>query len=188
MDVIDAIHTRHSIRVFRDADIPTELIQTILEAGRAAPSAGNCQPWRFVVVTDREKIATFDPVHGQPWVVHAPAAIVVCVDPHDTYEKYDENERACVLDAAAAIENMLLAIHGLGLGGVWVAACSKRAVRRALQLPAHWEVISIIPFGYYDVDAVAEMNGRQFGNATLAPRRPLSEIAFLNGPEVAWAD
>lgn len=168
MDTLKAISTRTSVRKFLDKEIPYEVIKTIVEAGIKAPSGGNRQPWRFVVVTDKEKIKTFDPEFHQPCVEEAPAVIVVCVNPHDTWEKYDENDECYILDTAAAIQNMLLAIHDQGLGGVWIASYSKREVRKQLNIPLHWNIVSIIPFGYYD------------GNNTPRPRKKLEEVAFLN--------
>ncbi|HDR06774.1 MAG TPA: nitroreductase family protein, partial [Candidatus Coatesbacteria bacterium] len=68
MDALEALYTRRSIRAFRDEPVPPGVIKKILKAGIQAPSGGNCQPWRFVVVTDREKIEKFDPADHQPWV------------------------------------------------------------------------------------------------------------------------
>jgi len=175
METLEAIHTRKSIRKFLEKDIPVEVIAKILEAGIRAPSGGNRQPWRFVVCTDREKIKRFDPYSHQECVEQAPAVIVVCADPHDTWLKYDEEDECYVLDTAAAVQNILLAIHDLGLGGVWVLTCSKRDIRKLLKIPLHWRIISIIPFGYYDpVDKV---------NAPRRSRKPLSQVAFLNDLE-----
>lgn len=178
MDVMDAILSRKSIRKFTDQDISEEIIQKILEAGIRAPSGGNRQPWRFIVVKDREKIRLFDPESHQPWVENAPAVIVVCANPHDTWEKYDEEDSCYILDTAAAVENMLLAIHGLGLGAVWILSFSKRTVRKLLNIPLHWQIVSIIPFGYYQEKDSTDFEGRNFNNIQVRPRKPLSAVAF----------
>jgi len=108
-------------------------------------------------------------------VENAPAVIVACVNPHDTWEKYDEEDDCYVLDTAAAIENMLLAIHDLGLGAVWCLTCGKHAIRGLLSIPLHWQIVSIVPFGYFDpADPM---------NAPVRSRKPLSQVAFLNGVE-----
>jgi nitroreductase len=169
MQTLEAIHTRTSIREFRDTPVPKDIIKKILEAAVRAPSGGNTQPWRFIVVTDRSKMAQFDPEFHQSWVEQAPAMIVVCVDPHDTWQSYDEDDHFYLFDAAAAIENMLLTIHDLGLGGVWVLSCSKKKIRKLLEIPKHWLIISLIPFGYPQAE-----------KHSVTPRKPLSEVAFTN--------
>jgi len=73
MDILDFIKSRRSIRKFLDKPVEKELISQILEAARWAPSAGNCQPWRFLAVTDKKKTQKFDPFFHQPWVLNAPA-------------------------------------------------------------------------------------------------------------------
>jgi len=168
METLQAISTRTSIRKFLDREVPLEVIKTVLEAGIKAPSGGNRQPWRFVVVTDKAKIKAFDPEYHQPCVEQAPAVIVACANPHDTWEKYDENDQCYIIDTAAAIQNMLLAIHDQGLGGVWIASFSKIEVRKQLNIPLHWQIISIIPFGYFEGSNVAR------------PRKKLEEVAYLN--------
>lgn len=168
METLKAISTRTSIREFLDKEVPLEIIKTVLEAGIKAPSGGNRQPWRFVVVTDKEKIKNFDPEYNQPCIEQAPAVIVACANPYDTWEKYGENDQCYILDTAAAIQNMLLAIHDQGLGGVWIASFSKGEVRKQLNIPKHWQIIAIIPFGYYD------------GKNIATPRKKVEEVAYLN--------
>lgn len=188
MEALKAILTRKSIRAFLDKEIPKDVIKKILEAGVQAPSGGNRQPWRFIVVTDREKIKQFDPYAHQPWVENAPALIVACADPHDTWERYDENDLCYVLDTSAAIQNILLAIHALGLDGVWILTFSKREVRKLLEIPRHWQIISIIPFGYYQTEDGVEFMGKTIENKSKRPRKPLSEVAFLESANQPFVD
>ncbi len=172
METLEAIHTRKSVRKFLDKKIPEDVIRKILEAAIRAPSGGNRQPWRFLVVTDKDKIKKFDPYNHQPWVENAPAVIVACANPHDTWEKYDEEDDCYVLDTSAAIQNILLAIHDLGLGGVWILTCSKRDIRKLVGIPRHWKIISIIPFGYCnEADRIG---------TTMRSRKPLTKVAFLD--------
>ncbi|MCK4872295.1 MAG: nitroreductase family protein [Phycisphaerales bacterium] len=188
MDVIEAIRTRRSIRAYLDKPVPGDVIRQIIEAGILAPSGGNCQPWRFVVVTDREKIKQFDDEHHQPWVETAPAVIVACANPHDTWERYGEDQQCYILDVSAAMQNMLLAIHGLGLGGVWVAACSKRVIRKTLNIPDHWQIISIIPFGYFDAQSTETFNGMPLVSTKTPSRKPMSEVASFNDTQSPFTD
>ncbi|NLI98271.1 nitroreductase family protein [bacterium] len=186
MDAMEAILTRKSVRKFLPKKIPTDIIRKILEAGIRAPSGGNRQPWRFIVVTDRKKIKKFDPYAHQPWVENAPAVIVACANPHDTWERYNENEQCYILDTSAAIENMLLAIHALGLGAVWCLTCSKRDIRKLLNIPPGWQIVSIIPLGYYEMKDFVRAYGKTEKNSDVRPRKPLNEVAFINGPDTPF--
>ena len=171
MELLQAIHTRRSVRSFEDREVPLDVIREILEAGVRAPNGGNRQPWRFVVVRDRAKIQAFDPIAHQACVERAPAVLVACADPHDTWDRYDENDQCWLLDTCAAIQNMLLAIHDRGMGAVWVITFSKHTVRALTGIPKHWQIVAIVPFGYPD------------GEAPISSRRPTSEVAFLDSPD-----
>ncbi|MBN1592836.1 MAG: nitroreductase family protein [Candidatus Coatesbacteria bacterium] len=179
METLECIRTRRSIRKFLDKEVPQDIIREILEAARWAPSGGNKQPWRFVVTQDREKIRTFDPYFHQPWVEQAPAVLVACANPHDTWATYDERDDCFVMDTSAAIQNVLLAAHNLGLGAVWILSFSPKAVRKALGIPPHIRVLSIIPLGYYDRDDETEFAGKKVSNKGSLPRRPAEEIFFI---------
>ncbi len=189
MNLLDAIVERRSIRKFEEKEIPLELIEKVLKAGQFAPSGGNRQPWRFIVVNDKSLIKDFDQTYHQPWVENAPAVIVACVNPHDTWQKYGEEDDCYILDVSAAIQNMLLAIHGLGLGGVWILSCDKHIIRKKLNIPLHWQIVSIIPFGYFKPKEVVRFNipggdkVEVVGNSERRRRKKLSEIAFLNSAD-----
>lgn len=115
MDVFEAIHNRRSIRKYTDAPVTEEQIRKILSAGMTAPSAGNAQPWQFIVVDDKDVLAKV-PEHNPyaKMAAQAPVGILVCGDL--SLEKY---EGYWTQDCSAAIQNMLLAVHGLDLGAVW---------------------------------------------------------------------
>jgi len=115
MDIFEALHTRRSIRKYKNQEIPTDIVEKILAAAMMAPSAGNQQPWQFIVINDdsqKEKITSVHPYVNM--VRTAPLAILVCGDL--TKEKF---EGYWPQDCSAAMENMLLAAHGAGLGAVW---------------------------------------------------------------------
>jgi nitroreductase len=175
METLKAIHTRKSVREFLEADVPVDLIRLVVEAGTHAPSGGNQQPWRFVVCRDKAKQKEFDPYGHQPWVESAPAIIVVCADPHDSWRKDDEFSECYVLDASMAVQNMLLATHDLGLGSVFVQTFSPLKVRTMLGIPLHWRILGLIALGYADPESEANQQTR--------PRRTISEVAFLEDVE-----
>jgi nitroreductase len=116
MDAMQAIATRRSIRAFTPDPVDDTHVEELLRAAMAAPSAGNQQSWRFIVVTDRgrlERLSVTSPYAGM--LARAPLAIVVCGETaaarHPGY---------WVADCSAAMENLLLAAHALGLGAVWL--------------------------------------------------------------------
>lgn len=116
MDCLEAIHSRRSVRQFTEQSVTDEQLELLLRAGMAAPSAGNQQPWRFVVVRDAEtraRLAEATP-YGAP-MGRAALGIVVLGD--TTAEKFPGNWPT---DCAAATENLLLAAHAVGLGAVWL--------------------------------------------------------------------
>ncbi len=147
MDAIEAIRTRRSIRRYSGEPVPDDVLAEILQAAMSAPSAGNQQPWHFVIVTDRavrEKIPTFHPYAQM--VPDAPVAIVVCGDLRlESYKGY------WVQDCSAATQNILLAAHAKGLGAVWVGVYPKeervRQLQRLLGLPAQVIPLALIPLG-----------------------------------------
>jgi nitroreductase len=115
MELLEAIHTRRSIRQYKDKPVSEEMVRIVLEAAMMAPSAGNVQPWQFVVVNDRKKMAQVKDVH--PYVgmaAQAPLGILVCGD-----LRLEKFAGFWVQDCSAAMQNLLLAAHGQGLGAVW---------------------------------------------------------------------
>ena len=148
MDAIEAILTRRSIRRYRQAPVPEAMIVRVLRAAMSAPSAGNQQPWQFVVVTDprlRAEIPTFHPYAQM--LPNAPVAIVVCGDLRlEHYQGY------WVQDCAAATQNLLLAAHAEGLGAVWVGLYPKedrvRRMQELLALPSQVIPLALIPLGF----------------------------------------
>jgi nitroreductase len=143
-----AIYKRRSIRRYKDMPVNKDLIQEIIKAGMNAPSAGNEQPWHFVVVDDRallDKIPTFHP-HSK-MLREAPVAIMVCADISNV--KYPEYWPQ---DCSAATQNILLTIAELDLGGVWLGVYPREdRVQRLQELfdtPKHIIPFSLIALGY----------------------------------------
>ncbi|MBF0336858.1 MAG: nitroreductase family protein [Nitrospirae bacterium] len=146
---LDNILTRCSVRVFRADAVSREDLTKILMAGMAAPSAVNIQPWAFVVVTKRD---TLDELCTRlPYAKmldKATAAIVVCGVP-DKDQRYSRDY--WVMDCCAATENILLAVHALGLGAVWTAVYPEQdrveSVRAILNIPKNIIPLNVIPIG-----------------------------------------
>jgi nitroreductase len=147
MDIFTAIHSRRSVRRYTDEPVTREEVKTLLEAAMSAPSAGNSQPWRFVVLDDRaqlDKAATLNPYGGM--AAQAPLAILVCADP-----SVEKHGGFWVQDCSAAVENMLLAAVGLGLGAVWTGLYPVEervaAFKKLCALPGHFMPLGLVILG-----------------------------------------
>jgi len=150
MNTMEAIMTRRSIRKYANRPVPPEVVKELLTAAMYAPSAGNGQPWHFVVLTKREALDRAAEVHSHAQMAkQAPLAIIVCVDLD--LEKYPGN---WVADCSAATQNLLLAAHDKGLGGVWCGVYPNEerveAFRKAFNLPPRVVPLSLNVIGYPD--------------------------------------
>ncbi|MDD2218663.1 MAG: nitroreductase family protein [Desulfoplanes sp.] len=115
MELFEAIMNRRSIRKFTEEPVPDKQVTRILESAMMAPSAGNAQPWQFIVVRDKEIQSKVKEINTYAsFAPKAPVGILVCGDL--SLEKY---AGYWVQDCSAATQNILLAVQGLGLGGVW---------------------------------------------------------------------
>lgn len=151
--VLDNIAARTSVRAYTSEPVPDEMVETLLRAAMAAPSAMNRQPWEFVVVNDR---AVLDSLAGKlryaKMLVQAPLAIVVCAETMITHRDGSQSENGLwEHDASAATQNILLAAKALGLGAVWTAAVDEErstAVKEALNIPGSVMPLCVIPIGF----------------------------------------
>jgi nitroreductase len=150
-DIIEAIEERSSTRQFTSDEIPDATIGRLLEAARRAPSAGNIQPWYFVVVKNQELRTELTKLaHNQNFVGQAPVVIVICADPTLSEQRYGSRGRDlyCLQDTAAATQNILLAATGYGLGSCWVGAFDEVGVQRVLGLDANKRPVAMIALGH----------------------------------------
>lgn len=116
MEAMEALLTRRSIRSYTDQSIPDGIMEDLLEAAMAAPSAGNQQPWHFVVTEDRSRMEAIASYHRYAQMLNdAAAAVLVCGDTRDA-----KHVDYWVQDCSAATQNILLAAHAVGLGAVWL--------------------------------------------------------------------
>ena len=151
MEVFECIKSRQSTRMYERKDVPNELIGQIIKAGTLAPSAGNMQPWEFVVVKDKKtKKELASAALRQEHVENAPVVIVVCMDPERSAYRYGERGRNlyCIQDTAAAIENMLLTANALGIGACWVGAFEEERVRTILGIPKRLRPVALLTMGF----------------------------------------
>jgi len=145
MELVEGILSRRSVREFTDEEVGAEELKKILMAGIRAPSGLNNQPWRFVVVRSpeiRRRLAEL--THYGAIVIGAPLCVAVFLDRQAVY-----HEKKDCQAIGACLENMLLAAHGLGLGGVWLGEILKNAdqVRLLLDLPESLDLMALLALG-----------------------------------------
>jgi nitroreductase len=164
MDTLEAVKTRRSIRSYLDKPVEEEKLLRVLEAGRLSPSAANRQPWDFVVVQDPTAKACLSGAYERTWFSKAPAIIVVCATPATAWRRRD-GEEFWKIDAAIAMQSMVLAATAEGLGTCWIGAFDEEKAKEALGLPEDVHVVAMTPLGY-----AAELPGQA------TSRKGLSEI------------
>lgn len=148
MDAFENILTRRSIRKYKKKPISKGIVQDLLKAACSAPSAGNQQPWHFIIIDDRNILNVIHTFHPSgKMLIDADKAILIC---GDTYlEKF---KGYWMIDCAAAAENMLLAAHAVGLGACWLGIYPREArmtgMKKLVHLPTHIIPFALISLGY----------------------------------------
>ncbi len=150
LDIFEAIETRRSIRHYRPEPVSNDSIERILSAAMMAPSAGNQQPWQFIVIRKRELLDAIPDFHPHAeMVLQVSVAILVCGD-----LRLENHKGYWVQDCSAATQNLLLAAHGLGLGAVWTGIYPRqdrvKGFRNLLNLPQEVMPLALVPIGYPD--------------------------------------
>jgi len=147
MRIAEAIRERRSVRSYKPLPVPEEKLTKILNAARMAPSAGNRQPWKFVVVRDeKRRKALARAASNQTFVGEAPVVIAaVALSP--------DRPMACgvpsyAVDLAIAVDHMTLLATEEGLGTCWIGAFSQDEVRDILSIPLKYKVVTVLPLGY----------------------------------------
>ena len=155
-ETINSIMTRSSIRTYTDRQVSADTVEILLRAAMAAPTAVNCQPWKFIVIRNKELLATIAdsiPNAGDK-LLKSSVTILVCGD----RQKFLEREPDYwIQDCSAATENLLLAAHSLGLGAVWCGVYPVKdrvaAVSKTLGLDEKGLIpLNLIPVGYPDCE------------------------------------
>ncbi len=150
MTVLEAIRNRRSIRDFKKQDIPEAIMESLMEAIRWAPSAGNLQSRRFYFVLSqdgRNRLAKA--ALNQNFIARAPLVVVACLDRRIAARYGDRGVNLyAIQDVSASVMNMMLLAQELGLGTVWVGAFNEFEVFEILGMPDHLRPIGLVPVGY----------------------------------------
>ena len=145
------LKNRGSVRKFQKKDVPQEVMEKILLAATFAPSAGNFQPWEFIIVrNDKTKKSLAAACFDQPWLKDAPVMVVACINMRLAGSVFGERGEKLygIQDVAAACENMLIAATSLGLGSCWVGAFSEPQISVLLECAEYIRPAALIAIGW----------------------------------------
>ena len=149
MDVYEVIRTRRSVRAYRSDPIPEEVLLRVLDAARVAPSAGNGQPVRLILVTDpgaRQRIAAL--CGNQSFIAEAPVVVVACGKSLHLNSATDGPNLWVLVDGAIALDHLTLAARAEGLGTCWIGVIGSKEVKQFVGLSEDMDVVSVTPLGY----------------------------------------
>lgn len=148
MRFIELARERYSVRAYRADEIPDDVLERVLEAFRLAPTAANCQPLIAIVTHTEDRSEELRRIYDKPWFAEQPPIVVcVCSCPDRAWSRRDGHSYADV-DAAIAMDHLILAATDEGLGSCWVGAFDPTAAREVLALPDNVEPIAFTPLGY----------------------------------------
>ncbi len=169
--VLKEIKNRRSVRSYLDKKIPEEVLHKVLEAARLAPSASNRQPWKFVIVQDKElkkKIMEASLLHNriQPFIAEASAIIAGCAT--NTNHIMPNGVYSYPVDLAIALDHLSLQAAKEGLGTCWIGAFDQDKMREVLHIPGDVIIVCLMTLGY------------PAGAGFKSSRKPLEEIICHN--------
>jgi nitroreductase len=188
-NVYDLAVARRTIRRFKPAPVPRDLLERLVNAARLAPSAANVQPLEFVIVDEAGtkaevfpalKWAAYIAPAGDPRPGEEPAAYVVTLVNSKLREKMFE------YDVGAAMENMILAALAEGVGSCWLLSIDRDKLRAALGVPDEYRIDSVLALGYPAEEPAAEVMGdsckywKDAGGRLHVPKRPLAAVVHVN--------
>ena len=147
MNVYECVRSLSSVRSYVDGEVPDEVIMEVMEAGRLSPSAHNDQPWEFVLIKDRATLREMGRycTSGR-FIVQVAFAVVLLVDPRSKWRQ---------IDGTRAAQNMILVAWSHGLGSCWIGRIEKDELKKHLGVPDELDVLTVLPFGYFEKKRVA---------------------------------
>jgi nitroreductase len=156
-DVFEIIKKRRSIRHFKNIPVEDEKILQIIEAARLAPSTTNRQPWRFIVVKDRNllvKISSKTLGTINKWAKTAPLIIVCCSVRKNILTHYIgealSGVKYHIIDVSIAAEHIVLTAEELGLSSCWIGWFNEKKIKEILDISKIWKIVSLLAIGYKD--------------------------------------
>jgi len=148
MEFADLIAARYSVRAYKSDPVEDEKLQAVLNAARLAPTACNKQPMRFVVIHTAGRQQELKRIYGAEWFTQPPIVICVCAIAAEAWVRGSDSKVHDQIDAAIAMDHLILAAANEGLGTCWICAFDPSAAREVLGLPDGVEPIAFTPLGY----------------------------------------
>jgi len=140
--LLKTILNRRSVRRYQKRDVPKDVLDNILEAGRQAPSAANRQPWHFIVVTDDETKKQLSNGLFNRFIKDSPVTIIGCTHNDFIAGKWS------IISTTIAMQNMVIAAQAMGVGSCWIGDFKEKKVKNLLGIPDKWKIVALISFGY----------------------------------------
>lgn len=161
-NIMEIITNRRSIRLYSQKEIESEKLDYVLNAFRKAPSAKNLQPWKLIVIKDRNKKNDLAiACNNQSFISEAPVIIAACAKEEESYGVMGGYMNSYPIDIAIALEHLILAATELGLGTCWIGAFKEKLVKDILLVPENIRVVALTPLGYAAPGAETPKRGRK---------------------------
>ncbi len=165
MDFIELCKTRYSVRSYTSRKVEDDKLNTILEAGRLAPTAANLQPQKIIAVRSEDglkKLGESANIYG------APLALIVCADKTKAWKRPFDGKLTTDIDASIVTDHMMLEAADLGLGSVWICYFKPDILRKNFSIPDNIEPVNILAIGYAEENPPVKEKDR----------KPLSDIVI----------
>ena len=143
LSLVETVLSRRSIRRYEKSEIPNDVLNKILEAGRQAPSAANRQPLRFIVLTDDNIKNELSKGFFNRFIKDSHLTIVGCANTGDIL-----TGKWSVVDTVIALQNMVIAAWAMGVGSCWIGDFNEDRIKQLLKIPNKWKVVALVSFGY----------------------------------------
>jgi len=169
MEFYDVIKTRRSVRSYSSEMPPQEAVDRLMEAVRLSPSGSNRQPWKFILVTDTEKMKKIMVAcNNQKFLGEAPVMVVACGQGINYNRGGYMGDMSFIMDVSIAFTHLILAARAEGLGTCWIGSFENTKIKPILGIPDGWEVVAVSPLGYPRDDAFKETDRRKPLNEVLS--------------------
>ncbi len=171
MNVLKAIKERRSVRGYLDKAIPEQVLNRILEAARLAPTAANKQPFKLILVADKQiKSRLAEASKNQTFIAEAPIIIVGCAFPEESYQNIGGTHTSEEIDIGIVFDHLMLQAAEECLGTCWIGAFNEQQVKTILNIPSDVRVVGLTPLGY--------PSEREFKPGNHLNRKQLSKIVL----------